>query len=297
MPKRAENRGIRANRQQAGAAWRPPSSYILSMTYRLFQGTAPLLVSVPHCGIELPAELAHRLVPRACEVEDTDWFLERLYAFATKLGASLLVPRYSRYLIDLNRPSENTPMYPGRNNTELCPTRFFTGEPLYLPGQAPDDAEVAERVARYWRPYHQALADELARLRAAHGHVVLFDAHSIKSELPWLFDGVLPHMNLGTVEGTSCAPGLREGLAQVLASQSRYSHVVDGRFKGGHITRAHGRPAEGVHAVQLEMCWRSYMDETPPRWNDARAAEVLPLLHDLVLTMRDWRPVEATRSI
>jgi N-formylglutamate deformylase len=263
------------------------------MTYQLICGSAPLLVSVPHCGTELPPALADRLMPRAQAVEDTDWFLDRLYAFATGLGASLLVPRYSRYLIDLNRPSENTPMYPGQNNTELCPTRFFTGEPLYRDGRAPGADEVAERVKLYWRPYHEALAGELARLHAAHGHVVLFDAHSIKSEVPWLFEGRLPHMNLGTVGGASCAPGLRSALSGVLAAQTTYSHVVDGRFKGGHITRENGRPAEGRHAVQLEMCWRSYMEETPPRWNDGLAAQVSPLLRELVLTMRDWRPEPA----
>ncbi len=260
------------------------------MTYTLIRGTSPLLVSVPHCGTDLPPDLATRLVPRALQVEDTDWHLQRLYAFATGLGAGLLLPRYSRYVVDLNRPSENTPMYPGQNNTELCPTRFFTGEPLYREGQAPGPAEIAQRVQQYWQPYRQALADELARLRSLHGHAVLFDAHSIKSQLPWLFDGMLPHMNLGTVGGTSCDPSLRQALAAVLAAHPAYSHVVDGRFKGGHITRAHGQPAQGVHAIQLEMCWRSYMDESPPAWNDGLAAAVTPLLRELVLTMRDWRP-------
>ena len=266
------------------------------MTYSLIRGSTPLLVSVPHCGTELPENLKARLVPRALAVEDTDWFLDRLFAFAASLGASLLVPRYSRYLIDLNRPSENTPMYPGQNNTELCPTRFFTGEALYREGQAPNQPEVSDRVNRYWRPYRQSLTEELTRLRQQHGHAVLFDAHSIKSELPWLFDGQLPHMNLGTVDGSSCATALRQALTSVLASQAAFSHVVDGRFKGGHITRAHGRPADGVHAVQLEMCWRTYMDETPPRWNDARAIGATPLLHSLLLTMRDWRPHAAGQS-
>jgi N-formylglutamate deformylase len=181
-------------------------------------------------------------------------------------------------------------MYPGANNTELCPTRHFTGEPIYREGGAPDAAEITRRVETFWRPYRGALGDELARLKAAHGHAVLFDAHSIKSELPWLFDGTLPHMNLGTADGAACAPALRDALAAVFAAQTRYTHVVDGRFKGGHITRQNGRPSDGIHAVQLEMCWRAYMDETPPRWNDARAAEVTPLLTQLVRTMRDWRP-------
>jgi N-formylglutamate deformylase len=260
--------------------------------YTLQRGNTPLVVSIPHCGREIPPALGDRFVPRALDVEDTDWHLDRLYAFAhEELGASLLLPRYSRYVIDLNRPSDNTPMYPGANNTELCPTRFFTGEPLYRDGEAPSDAEVQQRVQRYWQPYHDALRTELERLRAAHGHVVLFDAHSIKSRLPWLFDGQLPDLNLGTAAGTSCAPALRDELAQLLAAQSDWTQVVDGRFKGGHITRHYGNPQAGVHAVQLEMCWRCYMDEAKPsQWDAERAARITPLLRALLQTMTDWRP-------
>ncbi|MBI5258892.1 MAG: N-formylglutamate deformylase [Burkholderiales bacterium] len=259
--------------------------------YTLHRGTRPLLISLPHVGTLLPDDQKARYVERALAVEDTDWHLDRLYGFARELGASMLVPRHSRYLVDLNRPPENAPMYPGVNNTELCPTRFFTGEPLYRPGQAPDEAEVARRIERYWRPYHAALAGELERLRAAHGHVVLFDGHSIKSELPWLFEGRLWDLNLGTADGRSCAPTLRQALATLLAGQQRYTQVVDGRFKGGHITRQYGRPALGVHAVQLEMCWCCYMEEAAPfAWHDARAAEVQPLLRQLVQTLLDWRP-------
>jgi N-formylglutamate deformylase len=263
------------------------------MTHTLHRGSTPLLISVPHCGTGLPADQHPRYVDRALAFEDTDWYLERLYAFATDLGASLLLPQHSRYLVDLNRPPTNQPMYPGQNNTELCPTRFFTGDPLYKPGLAPDDAEIQRRVATYWQPYHQALQAELQRLRGAHGHVVLFDAHSIKSTLPWLFEGTLPHMNVGTVQGTSCDASLRERITDLMAGQQAYSHVMDGRFKGGYITRAYGRPADGVHAVQLEMCWRAYMDEDPPAWNDTLAAAVTPLLRQLVTTLRDWRPTTA----
>ena len=260
-------------------------------TFTLYRGTAPLLVSVPHAGTALPTDLRERLVPRAAEVEDTDWHLERLYAFARDMGAGLVVPRYSRYLVDLNRPPEDTPMYPGVNNTGLVPLNFFAGDALYRSGCEPDAAQIAARVDAYWRPYHEALAGELARLRAAHGHAVLFDAHSIKSELPWLFEGTLPHLNLGTAGGTSCAATLGAALAAVLRAQDRYSHVVDGRFKGGYITRRHGQPAEHVHAVQLEMCWRCYLDEAhPAEWHAARAAEVTPLLRSLVQAMIDWQP-------
>ena len=202
------------------------------------------------------------------------------------------MPRHSRYVIDLNRPPENAPMYPGANNTELCPTRFFTGEPLYRPGAAPDAAEIERRKLAYWRPYHDALGAELERLVAEHGHAVLFDGHSIQSELPWLFEGRLPDLNLGTAGGSSCAPALRDALAAVLAAQGRYTHVVDGRFKGGHITRHYGRPQQGVHAVQLEMCWSCYIaDEAEPRrWDESQAAGVAPLLRRLLETMLAWRP-------
>ena len=258
----------------------------------LYRGTAPLVVSLPHCGRALPGELRARLVDAALAVPDTDGHLERLYGFVRDAGASLIVPRLSRYVIDLNRPPEDAPMYPGANNTGLCPTRAFTGEPIYRPGQEPDAAEIARRRDAYWRPYHDALAAELERVRARHGHAVLFDGHSIKSELPWLFEGRLADLNLGSAGGASCAPSLRAALAGVLTAQARFSHVVDGRFKGGHITRHYGRPREGVHAVQLEMAWRCYCaDEARPEdWSDAAAERVRPLLRTLVATMIGWKP-------
>jgi N-formylglutamate deformylase len=259
--------------------------------YTLQRGMAPLLVSLPHAGTHIPTDIADKLQPRALQVEDTDWFLDRLYAFATEMGASVIVPRHSRYVVDLNRPSDNRPMYAGANNTELCPTRFFTGDPLYREGMAPGEAEVQQRVATYWQPYHDALSEELSRLKAEHGHAILFDGHSIKSELPWLFDGKLPDLNLGTASGAACAPSLRDALAGLLQSQTQFTVAVDGRFKGGHITRHYGQPAMGVHAVQLEKCWSTYMRETPPyAWDAGIAARVQPLLRQLLQTMLAWRP-------
>ena len=259
--------------------------------YTLHQGTQPLLVSVPHVGRELPADQQHRYDERALAFEDADWHLDRLFDFVKALGASFIVPRYSRYLIDLNRPPEDAPMYPGVNNTELCPTRFFTGDALYRTGMAPDSHEIRRRVQAYWQPYHDALRGELERIRTAHGHAVLFDGHSIKSELPWLFEGRLPDLNLGTAAGASCAPSLRAALGRVLAAQAQFTHVTDGRFKGGHITRHYGQPDHGVHAVQLEMCWSCYMAEQPPYELDApRVERLAPVLQALVLTMQRWSP-------
>ncbi len=260
-------------------------------TYTLHQGSTPLLLSLPHVGTAIPPDVAARMPPRALLAEDADRHLDRLYNFAQALGASVLVPHYARYVVDLNRPPDNTPMYPGANNTELCPTRFFTGEALYLDGQAPDATEVQQRVATYWRPYHAALGGELARLQALHGHALLWDGHSIRAEVPWLFHGRLPDLNLGTADGSSCAPALRDTLAGVLARQASHSQVVDGRFKGGYITRHYGRPAQGVHAVQMEMGWHCCMAEEPPwAWDEAAAERVRPVLRTLLTTLLDWRP-------
>jgi N-formylglutamate deformylase len=259
--------------------------------YTLQPGSTPLLISMPHVGTLLPVDQQHRYTERALQVEDTDWFLDRLYSFAGDLGATLLVPRFSRYLIDLNRSPDNAPMYPGQNNTELCPTRHFTGDAIYRPQAEPDEAEVQRRLAQYWWPYHRALQAQLDQLLAQHGHVVLFDAHSIHSTLPWLFEGSLPQMNIGTVQGASCHPSLEASLREVFGAQSSYSHVFNGRFKGGYITRAYGQPARGVHAVQLEMVFNAYMEETQPyRWHPQRAAAVSPLLRSMVQTMLRWKP-------
>jgi N-formylglutamate deformylase len=260
-------------------------------SYALCRGSSPLLISFPHVGTAIPSDQQHRYTPRALESEDTDWFLDWLYRFGGECGATLIVPHFSRYLIDLNRSSDNAPMYPGQNNTELCPTRHFSGDALYRDACEPESAEIQRRVTQYWQPYHDTLRDELARIKAAHGHAVLFDAHSIKSELPWLFDGLLPHMSIGTVNGASCAPTLSDAVMRVFAAQSQYSHVLNGRFKGGHITRHFGRPDQGIHAIQLEMCWRSYMHETSPyQWDESLAAGVTPLLRGFVDTLIHWSP-------
>lgn len=257
--------------------------------FTLHRGSKPLLISVPHAGTRVPDDQRHRYVERALSVQDTDWHVDHLYDFARGLGASLIVPRHSRYLIDLNRPPQDEPMYPGSNNTELCPTRSFAGEPLYRDGHAPDGTEIARRITTYWRPYHDALASELTRLVAGHGRVVLSEGHTIRSRLPWLFEGKLPDLNLGTAGGRSCDASLCQALTAVLASQTSFTFVVDGRFKGGYITRHYGRPDNGVHAVQLEMCWSCYMAEEPPFvLDDARVARLTPVLRQLVDACLNW---------
>lgn len=251
--------------------------------FTLHRGTAPLLVSLPHDGHEIPEELAARMIDSACRAPDTDWHVSRLYAFARELGASMLVPRYSRYVIDLNRPPDDTSLYPGQNTTGLCPAVQFSGEAVYREGQAPSPDEVAGRIGRYWRPYHDALRNELDRLRATHGRVVLWEGHSIRgSGLPFLFEGRLPDLNLGTAGGASCSPALQSRLEAELAAQRDYDWVVNGRFKGGYITRHYGEPANGIDAVQLEISQRTYMDEATFEYDEAKAAQLQRTLRRLL---------------
>jgi N-formylglutamate deformylase len=253
------------------------------MTFILNPGTAPLLVSMPHTGTDIPADLAEDYVPRALAVEDSDWHLARVYNRLPALGASVLRPRYSRYVIDLNRPPDDTPMYPGAANTELCPTRFFTGDPLYRQGREPSPEERRRRLETYWRPYHQALREALDRIKAEHGFALLWDAHSIRSEIPWLFDGVLPDLNIGTAGGTSAHASITQAVADAAARYADVSHVVNGRFKGGYITRHYGEPAQHVHAVQLEMCQSLYMNEQPPyAYREDLARGVQPVLAEMM---------------
>ena len=253
------------------------------MSFSLHQGSAPLLVSIPHMGTDIPQDLRADYVARALEVEDADWHLDRLYAFAGELGASVLQPTVSRYVVDLNRPPDDTPMYPGASNTELCPSRFFTGDPLYRDGFALSPLEKARRRATWWAPYHQALHDEIARIREKHGFVLLWDAHSIRAEIPWLFEGRLPDLNIGTADGQSAHASITQAVAAAAARHPEVTHVVNGRFKGGYITRHYGRPDQRVHAVQLEMCQCLYMREAPP-WNyePEAASRVQPVLREMV---------------
>ncbi len=251
--------------------------------FTLKQGTAPLLISIPHMGLRIPDDIAATMTDTAARLDDTDWHLDRLYAFADALGASVLMPVYSRYVIDLNRPPDNANLYPGQNTTGLCPVDTFNEEPLYKPGQQPDDAEQQRRCKLYWKPWHAALAGELARIRKEHGRALLWEAHSIRSVVPRFFEGRLPDFNFGTASDATARPGLAEELAERVRQHSPYSAVANGRFKGGYITRHYGNPAQGVHAIQLELAQITYMDEAPPyAYDEARASQAAPVIRDVL---------------
>jgi N-formylglutamate deformylase len=228
-------------------------------------------------------------------VADTDWHVDRLYDFLGEIGASVIAARYSRYVIDLNRPPDRRPLYPGASETELCPTTTFDDEPIYLPGQEPGRAEVEERRRRYWEPYHTGLTAEISRLRSEHGAVVLWDAHSIRSHVPRFFEGRLPDLNIGTGGGMSADPALIGAVAAEAASAEGFTQVLDGRFRGGYITRHYGNPATGVHSIQMELSQATYMEESPPwTFREDLAKEIRPVLRKLLKIARDWCSARAT---
>jgi N-formylglutamate deformylase len=239
----------------------------------------PLLVSIPHTGTEVPAEIAARFAgPEIAALPDTDWHLHRLYDFVPTLGARTLYARFSRYVVDLNRPRDRQVLYPGRFETSVVPEQTFAGKPIYRAGAAPPPPEIAGRLDAYWQPYHARLRLELEELRKRFGYALLFDAHSITSVVPKFHQGELPGLMLGDVDGLSCPP---EVSRQVLAVHERsgYSFQANQPFKGGYITRAYGRPAEKTYALQLEMSQRLYMDEAPPfEWRDDLASKLRPVL-------------------
>lgn len=253
------------------------------------QGALPLLVSFPHDGTGIPAEVEARMTAAALARPDTDWHVARLYDFVAGLGASTLCPLMSRYVVDLNRDPAGTALYAGADNTGLVPTTTFDREPIYQPGQEPDAAEIAERVERWFSPYHAAIEREIARLLDAHGVAVVFDAHSIRSEVPRFFQGALPDLNLGTASGKSANEALATRAFDVLSSAGGYSAVRDARFKGGFITRRYGQPARGVHAVQLELSQKTYMHEAPPYdFDEALARRLRPVLRAFVDALLDF---------
>lgn len=247
--------------------------------FRFRAGAVPLLVSMPHSGTYIPEAQLARMTSAGRALPDTDWHLERLYDFLDELGASVLVATHSRYVVDLNRPPDNASLYPGQDTTSVVPVDTFHKEPLYVSSH-PTDEEIRSRIATYWRPYHVRLAEELARLKARHGYALLWDAHSILSVLPRFFQGRLADFNLGTVDGKSCGRGIGEALIKKIEN---YGAVLNGRFKGGYITRRYGDPASGVHAVQLELSEAIYMEEAAPyRFRDDLAQLLRPNLKVLL---------------
>jgi N-formylglutamate deformylase len=257
--------------------------------YRYHAGRTPLLISMPHAGVFVPDGILAGMTEQARQLPDTDWHVDRLYDFAKELGASLLIATHSRYVIDVNRPPDDRPLYPGADNTELCPTTTFGRTAIYAPGCEPDDAEIKRRLDAIWRPYHAQLASSLQQAIGRHGIALLYEAHTIRSRVPRFFKGRLPDLNLGTAHGTSAARALEARMVAVCQSARSYTSILNGRFVGGYITRHYARPGDNIHAVQLELSQRTYMDEEPPfPFDQPQADRVRPVLRQLLQVMLDW---------
>ena len=247
-----------------------------------YEGELPLLISVPHDGCHLPKELQARMTRIGLTVPDTDWHVAELYDFARDLGASMQVANYSRYVVDLNRSASDDVLYPGQLVTGLCPEQTFSGEDIYSAG-AVTEQEKAERLSKYWQPYHARIDAVLQAMRTKHGYALLWDAHSIPSTVPRLFDGELPELNIGTNDGRSCAAPIEAAVVDA-ARASAYSVAVNQRFKGGYITRHYGSPGDGVHAIQLEIAQRAYMDEATTVFDAEKAGRLREALSQLLQT-------------
>jgi N-formylglutamate deformylase len=260
------------------------------MSFTFKSGSLPILISIPHHGSRIPAEIATTMTADGRSSRDTDWYLEQLYDFPETREASFIIAELSRYVIDLNRPSDNESLYPGQTTTGLVPETCFDGAAVYCAGKFPPAAEVGRRIREIWRPYHEQIRAELDRMVAERGLAVLIDAHSIASRVPRLFYGVLPDFNLGTNYGVTCAPSLQQAVVAVLEHQSEYSFVVNGRFVGGHITRHFGDPQHRIHALQVELSQATYMDEATLKWDDEKASKVQPVFRRIVQAIRDWIP-------
>jgi N-formylglutamate deformylase len=251
--------------------------------YEELAGDSPLLISFPHSGTQVPPDLLARLNSEVRDLPDTDWFVPELYAAHHKLGASLIRATHSRYVVDLNRPADGAPLYPGQRETTVCPTESFDGQPLYAAGAEPDAAEIARRIGKYWQPYHARLAARASELVARHGYCVLWDAHSIRSTVPGLFVGRLPDLNIGTADGRSCSAVREQRIAAVLGGQTSFSSVVNGRFKGGYITRHYGKPGAGIDAIQLEIAQAAYLHEARvPVYEPGRAEPLRRVIGELL---------------
>jgi N-formylglutamate deformylase len=256
----------------------------------IVRGNSPLVLGLPHTGTDVPDDCLARLNETGRGLADTDWHIDRLYTGLVDNVTSVRATVH-RYVIDVNRDPSGKSLYPGQNTTGLCPLTDFDGLPLYHDGQEPDATEVARRQAAYHVPYHAALQAELDRVKAIHGFVVLYDCHSIRSEIPFLFDGTLPDFNIGTNSSASCAPSIEAAVAHICQSAAGYSTILNGRFTGGWTTRHYGRPAEGLHAIQMELTQSAYMLERAP-WDyvEATAERTRAHLKSILEALSDWRP-------
>ena len=254
--------------------------------YTFSNGTLPLLVSIPHDGRALMPGQQFDMTEAGKAIPDTDWHVQKLYEFAHDFGASVIGANYSRYVVDLNRPASDAALYENQLSTGLCPVRTFDGENIYRDGFEVTPRDRQHRIQTYWNPYHAKIRNTLGDLHSQFGYALLWDAHSIRSEVPTLFDGSLPDLNIGTNDGASCAADISDDVTAV-AESTDYSVVLNDRFKGGYITRRYGRPGDGIHAVQLELAQKTYMEEPGGDYVAGRADRLCTALRGMLTAYVD----------
>lgn len=252
------------------------------------KGAGPVILAIPHAGTVVGPEPLSRLNDEGRKLRDTDWHVQRLYTGLLP-GVTTVKATFHRYVIDANRDPSGQSLYPGQNTTGLCPVTDFDGAPIYRDGAEPDAAEIAARLESYHAVYHRRLAKEIERVRKRHGVAILYDCHSIRSTIPFLFEGVLPDFNIGTNGGTTCAPAIEEAVASICGRAESYTSVVNGRFKGGWTTRHYGRPADGVHAIQMELAQSVYLasEELPFEYDREKARKLRVHLKEILRTLND----------
>lgn len=255
------------------------------------QGDSPVILGLPHTGTDLPDDVARSFNETGRKLADTDWHVHTLYEGLLPNLTSVRT-KIHRYVIDVNRDPSGVSLYPGQNTTTLCPLTDFDGQPIYKEGLEPESDTVESRRLQYHAPYHSALEQEIARIKAANGFAILYDCHSIRSNIPFLFEGKLPDFNIGTNNGATCASSIQNIVETVCVEASGYTTILNGRFKGGWTTRHYGDPENGIHAVQMELAQSTYLDaELPPwRYSDANANQLRRTLADILKALNNWRP-------
>ncbi|MEX0956926.1 MAG: N-formylglutamate deformylase [Rhizobiaceae bacterium] len=257
------------------------------------RGSSPVILGLPHTGTHVPAGIREQLNDEGRKLRDTDWHVDRLYGGLLP-GATTVRATFHRYVIDANRDPSGVSLYPGQNTTGLVPLTDFDNQPIWRQGAEPTARDVDERLQTFHTPYHAALRAEVDRVLAEHEIAIIYDCHSIRSRCPFLFDGRLPDFNIGTNNGASCAPALELAVIDICSVAEGYSHVVNGRFRGGWTTRHYGQPHRAVHAIQMELAQAAYLKsgEPPFAYDELRAGKlrdhlgaILTRLNDIALTI------------
>ncbi|MGS4990389.1 N-formylglutamate deformylase [Roseibium sp. RP-7] len=257
----------------------------------VFRGDGPVVLGVPHAGTFVPDDIKARFNDTGLKLADTDWHVDRLYSDLLP-GATMVKANFHRYVIDANRDPEGVSLYPGQNTTTLCPTTDFDGRPIYQSGMEPETGEIEARRLAWHAPYHAALQAEMERVRAKHGVAILYDCHSIRSVVPFLFEGTLPDFNTGTNNGTTCASAIEAAVVACTQAAEGYTSILNGRFKGGWTTRHYGRPAEGFHAIQMELAQKTHLatEDTPFAYDEAKADRLRAHLKDILSALENLAP-------